>query len=73
MVVVDNVELDLVMVKVEGIWFLRALEINWLMVVVVMVVLVEIRMVVVVMLVQDSLLMTLQEGSEQGTFGDQLA
>ena len=43
------------------------------MVVVVMVVLVEIRMVVVVMLVQDSLLMTLQEGSEQGTFGDQLA
>ena len=53
-VVVDNVELDLVMVKVEGIWFLRVLEI-------------------VVMLVQDDLLMTLQEGSEQGTFGDQLA
>ena len=54
MLVVDNVELDLVMVKVEGIWFLRVLEI-------------------VVMLVQDDLLMTLQEGSEQGTFGDQLA
>ena len=54
MLVVDNVELDLVMVKVEGIWFLRVLEI-------------------VVMLVQDDLRMTLQEGSEQGPFGDQLA